>query len=85
MLMRETSCCLFSSVIARVGVVESFDTTSRYLVGLLCVVRPYFGTMVGWMCFKELWLSRARSFDIRAPFGPGLVHVGWHCFVRNLW
>ena len=53
---------------SQTGVVEAFNSTSRYLDGLLCVESPCFEQVVGRMCPAELQLSGANSSDTKAPF-----------------
>ena len=48
-------------------VVEVFNSTSRYLDGLLNIDNPYFEHMVSQIYPTELQLNTANSFDTEAP------------------
>lgn len=45
------------------NVKEAFNSTSRYLNGLLNTGDPYFGGMVNQICPPELQLNKANTFD----------------------
>ena len=45
-----------------------FNSTSRYLDGLLNIDYPYFEQMVGQIYPTELQLNKADSSDTEAPF-----------------
>ena len=48
--------------------VEAFNSTSRYLDGLLKINNPYFAQMVRQICPTELQLNRADTSDTEALF-----------------
>ena len=50
------------------GVIEAFNSTSRYLDDLLNMDNPYFEQMVGQIYPNELQLDKANSSDTKAPF-----------------
>ena len=50
------------------GVIEAFNSTSRYLDDLLNIDNPYFEGMVKQMYPSELQLNKANSTDTEAPF-----------------
>ena len=50
------------------GIIEAFNTTSRYLDDLLNIDNPYFEQMVGQIYPTELQLNKANSSDTEAPF-----------------
>ena len=49
-------------------IIEAFNSTSRYLDGLLNIDNPYFEQMVGQIYPTELQLKKANSSDTEAPF-----------------
>ena len=49
-------------------IIEAFNSTSRYLDGLLNIDNPYFEQMVGQIYPIELQLFKANSSDTEAPF-----------------
>ena len=49
-------------------IIEAFNSTSRYLDGLLNFHNPYFKQMVGQKYPTELELNKANSSDTEAPF-----------------
>ena len=49
-------------------IIESFNSTSRYLDDLLNIDNPYFEQMVGQIYPTELQLNKANSSDTEAPF-----------------
>ena len=49
-------------------IIEAFNSTSRYLDGLLNFHNPYFKQMVGQKYPTELELNKAYSSDTEAPF-----------------
>ena len=50
------------------GIIETFNSTSRYLDDLLNIDSPYFEQMVGQIYPTELQLIKANSSDTEAPF-----------------
>ena len=52
----------------RNDIIEAFNSTSRYLDGLLNIDNPYFEQMVGQIYPTELQLNKANSSDTEAPF-----------------
>ena len=44
-------------------IIESFNSTSRYLDDLLNIDNPYFGQMVGQIYYTELQLNKANSSE----------------------
>ena len=62
------------------GIIEAFNSTSRYLDDLLNIDIPYFEQMVGQIYPTELNLNKANSSDTEAPFlDLELVNI-WHSF-----
>ena len=49
-------------------IIESFNSTSRYLDDLLNIDNPYFEQMVSQIYPTELQLNKANSSDTEAPF-----------------
>ena len=49
-------------------IIEAFNSTSRYLDGLLNIDNPYFEQIVGQIYPIELQLFKANSSDTEAPF-----------------
>ena len=49
-------------------IIETFNSTSRYLDDLLNIDNPYFEQMVGQIYPTELQLNNANSSDTEAPF-----------------
>ena len=49
-------------------IIEAFNSTSRYLDGLLNIDSPYFEQMVGQIYPTELQLNKVNSSDTEAPF-----------------
>ena len=49
-------------------IIETFNSTSRYLDALLNIDNPYFEQMVGQIYRTELQLIKASSSDTEAPF-----------------
>ena len=49
-------------------IIELFNSTSRYLDGLLNIDNPYFEHRVGQIYPTKQWLNKVNSFDQRAPF-----------------
>ena len=60
--MRETSCCLFLTII------KQLNSTSRYLEDLLNIDNPYFAQTVNQIYPTELQLNMANPSDNEAPF-----------------
>ena len=58
---------LFLSDNNQADIIEAFNSTSRYLDGLLNIDNPYFEQMVGQMYPTELQLNKAKSSDTEAP------------------
>ena len=50
------------------GVIKAFNSTSRYLDGLLNIDNPYFEGMVNQINPSELQLNKANTLDTEAPF-----------------
>ena len=50
------------------GIIEAFNSTSRYLDDLLNIDNPYFEHMVGQIYPTELQLNNANSSETEAPF-----------------
>ena len=50
------------------GIIEAFNSTSRYLDDLLNIDNIYFEQMVDRIYTTELQLNRANSSDTKAPF-----------------
>ena len=48
--------------------IEAFNSTSRYLDGLLNIDNPYFEGMVNQIYPSELQLNKANISDTEAPF-----------------
>ena len=59
---------LFLSDNNQIDIIEVFNSTSRYLDGLLNIDNPYFEQMVGQIYPTELQLNKANSSDTEAPF-----------------
>ena len=51
----------------QVGVIEAFNSTSRYLDGFLNNIYPYFEHIVGQIYSTALQLNKANSFDTEPP------------------
>ena len=49
-------------------VIDTFNTTSRYLYGILNINHVYFDNMVGQIYPKELQLNKASTSDTEAAF-----------------
>ena len=49
-------------------IIETFNSTSRYLDDLLNIDNPYFEQMVGQIYPTELQLNKANSSDTETPF-----------------
>ena len=49
-------------------VVETFNSTSRYLDDLLNIYDPYFAQMISKIYPTELQLNKANPSDTEAPF-----------------
>ena len=56
-------------------VIEAFNSTSKYLDGLLRIDNPYFKQMVDQIYPTKLQLIKANSFDTKAPFRLWLAHT----------
>ena len=52
----------------RTGIIEAFNSISRYLDDLLNIDNPYFEQMDGQIYPSELQLNTANSSDTEAPF-----------------
>ena len=52
----------------KTDIIEAFNSTSRYLDGLLIIDNPYFEQMVDQIYPTELQLNKANSSDTEAPF-----------------
>ena len=64
----ERDCMLSSSDNNQTGIIEAFNSTSRYLDDLLNIDNPYFEQMVGQIYPTELQLNKANSSDTEAPY-----------------
>ena len=60
------------------AIIETFNSTSRYLDDLLNIDNPYFEQMVGQIYPTELQLNKASSSELTSVFGLELVHNKWH-------
>ena len=49
-------------------IIETFNSTSRFLDDLLNIDNPYFGHLVGHVYQNKLQLNEAKSADTEAPF-----------------
>ena len=49
-------------------IIQAFNSTSRYLDGILNIDNPYFDGMVGLNYPSELQLNKANASDTEAPF-----------------
>ena len=63
--MRETSCCPHSKD-NQLGVIEAFNSTSRYLEDLLNIDNNFFDCMVNRIYPSELQLDKANVSDAEA-------------------
>ena len=62
-------------------IIETFNSTSRYLDDLLNIDNPYFEKMVGQIYPTELQLNKANSSDNEAPFlDLNVYNNKWHSF-----
>ena len=52
----------------KTDIIEAFNSTSRYLDGLLNIDNPHFEQMVGQIYPTELQFNKANSSDTEAPF-----------------
>ena len=52
----------------QIGIIEAFNSTSRYLDDLLNIDNPYFEQMVGLIYPTEHRLNKANSSNAEAPF-----------------
>ena len=50
------------------GVIDAFNTTSRYLDDILNVNNVYFDNMVSQIYPSQLHLNKANTFDTKAVF-----------------
>ena len=64
---RETSCCLFLTIIKQM-LLKHLTLPPWYLDDLLNIDNPYFEQMVSQIYPTELQLNRANSLDTEAPF-----------------
>ena len=66
-------------------IIEAFNSTSRYLDGLLNIDNTYFDVMVKQIYPSELQLNKANSSDTEASFlDLYLTYFRWFCFFLNL-
>ena len=65
--MRETSCCPFLED-NQSGVLEAFNSTSRYLDDLLNIDNNFFDSMVNRIYPSELQLNKVNVSDAEASF-----------------
>ena len=56
------------SAVKQAEIIETFNSTSRYLDDLLNIDNPYFERMVNWIYPPELQLNKANTSDTEAPF-----------------
>ena len=54
--------------VKQAGIIEAFNSTSRYLDDLLDIGNPYLEGMVNRIYSPELQLNKAYTFDTKAPF-----------------
>ena len=66
--MKETSCSLRLSRDNQAGIIEVFNSTSRYLNDLLNIDNIYFDQMEDRIYPTELQLNKTNSSDTEAPF-----------------
>ena len=64
----ERDLMLFLSDNNQTGIIEAFNSTSRYLDDLLDIDNPHFEPMLGQIYPTELQLNNANSSDTEAPF-----------------
>ena len=57
------------------GIIEAFNSTSRYLDDPLNIDNPYFEGMVNQVYPPELKLNKANTSDIEAPFLDLLLSI----------
>ena len=50
------------------GVIDAFNTTSRYLIDILSINNVYFDSMVSQIYPSELQLNKVNTSDIEAAF-----------------
>ena len=68
-VMRETSCCLFVTILFnQADLYETFNSTSRYLDDLLNIDNPYFEKMISQIYHTELKLKRQNPFILQHLF-----------------
>ena len=65
-------------------VVEAFNSTSKYLDGLLDIDHPYYAQMVSQIYPTERQLNKANPSDTEAAFLLRLFHYKWHSFSQNV-
>ena len=75
--MRET-CGLFLTIIKIF--LEAFNSTSKYLDGLLNIDNFDFEQMASQLYFTELQLNKAKFYDTKALLF-GLIDDIWHSFI----
>ena len=61
-------CCYERDFMDQADVIETFNSTSRYLDDLLNIGNPYFEGMVNQIYPPELQLNNANTTDTEAPF-----------------
>ena len=63
-------------------VIESFNSTSRYLDNLLNIDNPYFEQMAYQIYPNELQINKVNSSDTESSFlDLDLSIAKWHCFI----
>ena len=60
------------------GVIEAFNSTSRYLDDLLNSDNNFFDSMVNRICPSELQLNKTNVSDAEASF-LDFIYIGWFC------
>ena len=61
------------------GVIEAFNSTSRYLDDLCNIYNNFFDSMVNRIYPSELQLNKANVSDAEASFGFTFIYIGWFC------
>ena len=61
------------------GIIESFNSTSRYLDDLLNIDNNCFGGMVNRIYPSELQLNKANVRCRGLIFGFTFIYIGWFC------
>ena len=67
-------------------VIDTFNTTSRYLDDILNINNVYFDNMVSQIYPSELQLNKANTSDTKATFFRfAFVNFWWYWYYQNLW